>query len=223
MDRSAQHRPCRSSIAQITGFMLPSIAIFDDFLQDPLRAREDALKLGYEPGRNSGNYAGLMSGKPLDIQGLAESVSGQVGVPLVAANGTTHSYCRLTCKGDKGRSGVHVDPCFYSGILFLSLPEHCQGGTDFFTHRRTKLDGIPSRPTDLLTAGYDHPDALIEDVVNRDTLKPEKWQRALRVPMKFNRLVLFSPWLFHNAGPPFGNSPENGRLVCLFFFNRKVT
>ncbi|KCZ94690.1 DUF6445 family protein [Hyphomonas johnsonii] len=202
--------------------MLPSIAIFDDFLREPMRARTDALRLGYDPKRNHGNYAGLMSDKPLAIQGLVESVSSRVGAPLEAAAGTAHAHCRLTCKGDKGRSGVHVDPCYYSGILFLNAPWHSKGGTDFYTHRRTGLDGVPKNPIDLLAAGYNHPDALIEDVVNKDTLRPEKWHRTLRIPMKFNRLVLFSPWLFHNAGPAFGNSPEDGRLVCLMFFNRKA-
>ena len=202
--------------------MLPSIVIFDDFLMDPMRARADALKLNYDPKLNRGNYPGLVSDRPLEIKGLAESVSSRIGVPLGAAAGTAHSCCRLTRKGDKGRSGVHVDPCFYSGILFLNKPEHCHGGTDFFTHRRTGLDRVPAKLTNVLAAGYSHPDALIEDVVNRDTLRPEKWQRTLRIPMKFNRLLLFSPWLFHNSGPAFGNSPEDGRLVCLMFFNRKA-
>jgi len=37
--------------------------------------------------------------------------------------------------------------------------------------------------------------------------------------MKFNRFVLFRPWLFHNAGPGFGERPENGRLIYLLFYH----
>lgn len=70
----------------------------------------------------------------------------------------------------------------------------------------------------MLAAGFPSHDALIEEVVNRDTLRASAWERTMRVPMRFNRLILFSPWLFHNAGDGFGTSPENGRRVQLQFF-----
>jgi hypothetical protein len=38
--------------------------------------------------------------------------------------------------------------------------------------------------------------------------------------MRFNRLLLLRPWLFHTAGPGFGDKPENARLVYLMFFNQ---
>ena len=40
----------------------------------------------------------------------------------------------------------------------------------------------------------------------------------MQVPMRFNRLVLLRPWLWHTAGPAFGDRPENARLVYLMFF-----
>ena len=40
----------------------------------------------------------------------------------------------------------------------------------------------------------------------------------MTVPMRFNRLVLIRPWLWHTAGASFGSSLEDGRLVQLFFF-----
>jgi len=39
-------------------------------------------------------------------------------------------------------------------------------------------------------------------------------------PYEVGRLILFSPWLFHNSGPGFGDRPENARLVHLQFFAR---
>jgi hypothetical protein len=136
--------------------------------------------------------------------------------------GTQHGHCRLTGKGAKGRSGVHVDPAAYSGILYLSRPEDCArpdaGGTDFFRHRRTGLEAVPQDPAKIAASGYDDVNALIEDVVNKDTTLPAKWERTLRVPARFNRLLLFSPWQFHNAAPGFGTTPEDSRLVMLLFF-----
>ena len=95
---------------------------------------------------------------------------------------------------------VHVDPAFYSGILYLSRPEDClkpgAGGTDFFRHKRTGLERVPANGAELAGTGYDTVDDLVADVVNKDTTHPAKWERVMRVPMRFNRLVLFSPWFF---------------------------
>ncbi len=200
--------------------MLPSFIMVDDFLADPDAARRQALGLGYDPALKKGNYPGLLSDNPLPIANLDAIVSRIVGVPLQAAPGTVHGHCRLTLRAEKGLSGVHIDPAAYSGILYLSLPEHCRGGTDFYRHRRTGLDRVPERPLDVVRAGYNNHDALIEGVVNADTLKPSCWERSFTAPMRFNRLILFSPWMFHNSAAGFGDRPENGRLVYLMFFGR---
>ncbi|MCW3846575.1 DUF6445 family protein [Sphingomonas sp. LB-2] len=198
--------------------MLPSLIIVDDFLSDPHGFRRRALALDYDPRAKKGNYPGLMSGGPLEIAGLDAAVSARAGVKLQPAAGTMHQYCRLTLKGDAGRSGVHIDPAYYSGILYLNLPDQCRGGTDFFRHKPTGLDGVPTTDIALAATGYSDPNRLIEEVVNADTLKPARWEKTMTVPMRFNRLILFSPWLFHNAAPGFGDRPETGRLVHLMFF-----
>ena len=198
--------------------MLPSLLIIDDFISDPMAARNAALGLDYDPDNKHGNYPGHISTKPLDIQGLDDRVSAIINAPVKPAPDTSHGHCRVTLKGDKGRSGVHIDPAFYSGILYLSLPEHCKGGTEFFKHKPTGLERVPTDPLAIGKAGYPDINALIDDVVNKDTLHSARWERTMRVPMRFNRLILFSPWMFHNSGAAFGNSPETGRLVNLMFF-----
>ncbi|MBX9795761.1 DUF6445 family protein [Sphingomonas sp.] len=200
--------------------MLPSLLVIDDFLPDPHAVRAAALGLNYDPALKQGNYPGLLSDRALALQGLEAAASGIVGVPLVPMPGTSHGHCRLTLAGDKGLSGVHIDPCFYSGILYLSLPEHARGGTDFFRHRPTGLERVPATDMALAASGYGDVNALIEDVVNRDTRHPARWEKVMSVPMRFNRLLLFSPWLFHDAAPGFGRSGADGRLVMLMFFQR---
>ncbi len=197
---------------------LPSLIIIDDFLTDPLLARNKALALDYDPKFKDGNYPGLLSTEPLPIPGLDEAVTGTIGAAVKPQPGTSHGHCRLTLAKDKGLSGVHIDPCFYSGILYLSLPEHCRGGTDFFRHKRTGLDRVPGDMAGVKAAGYADPNRLVEDVVNADTLKPSRWEKQFTVPMRFNRLILFSPWMFHNSARAFGTKPDNGRLVHLMFF-----
>ena len=198
--------------------MLPALLIIDDFLTDPHAVRRAALGLGYDPALKAGNYPGLLSDVPLDIKGLDAAVAARIGVPVAPMAGTSHGRCRLTLAGDKGVSGVHIDPCFYSGILYLSAAEHARGGTDFFRHRPTGLDRVPTTDLGLLESGFADVNDLVERVVNADTCKPARWEKVMTVPMRFNRLVLFSPWLFHNAAPGFGRSAADGRLVMLLFF-----
>lgn len=201
--------------------MRPSFLIIDDFLSNPLDVRRQALDLNYDPALKKGNYPGLLSDRPLDVQSLDQTISKLINVPVTGDLATSHGHCRLTLSGDKGRSGVHIDPCFYSGILYLSLPEHCRGGTDFFRHRRTGLESVPKTELDLMKSGYPNRNSLIEDVINKDTRKMSRWERIFRAPMRFNRLILFDPWMFHNAAPSFGHDLETGRLVCLLFLAKK--
>lgn len=202
--------------------MLPSLLIIDDFLSDPWAVRRAALGLGYDPALQHGNFPGLNSTAPFDTAPINAAVSRLLGAKLGPAPGTQHGHCRLTGKGAKGRSGVHIDPAAYSGILYLSRPEDCAkphaGGTDFFRHKRTGLEAVPQDPARIAASGYGDINALVEDVVNRDTTSPAKWERTLRVPARFNRLLLFSPWQFHDAAPGFGATPEDSRLVMLLFF-----
>ena len=204
--------------------MLPSLTIIDDFLADPWAARRAALALDYAPPGERGNYPGRDSITALPMEGINATVSRHLGIPLVGAPDTEHGHCRITRKSDKGRSGVHIDPAYYSGILYLSRPEDCAkpgaGGTDFFRHKRTGLERVPQNGAELAASGYDSLDDLIGDVVNKDTTRPAKWERVMRVPMRFNRLVLFSPWQFHTSAPGFGTGDEDARLVMLLFFAR---
>lgn len=197
---------------------LPSFMIIDDFLANPDVARAAALGLGYDVANKRGNYPGFLSDRALPITGLEARIGQIIGAAVKPAPGTSHNHCRLTLKGDRGLSGVHIDPCFYSGILYLSRPEDCRGGTDFFRHRPTGLDRVPTTADAIAAAGFTDVNRLIEEVVNADTLKPGKWERSFTAPMRYNRLILFSPWMFHNSATGFGDRAETGRLVHLMFF-----
>jgi hypothetical protein len=59
---------------------------------------------------------------------------------------------------------------------------------------------------------------MVDTILDRDGQDDSKWELTMRVPMRFNRLILLRPWLWHTAGENFGDSMENGRLVYLMFF-----
>lgn len=197
--------------------MVPAVYIIDDFLPDPDAFRAKALRLTYE-GR--GNYPGRDSLERLAIDGLDEGISAIMRQRFRAQIGEefSHSKCRLTLASDDQVAGVHVDPSHLSGILYLSRPEDCRGGTEFFRHIRTGTDRVPMRADDLESLGYSSYAEMHRDIVVNDGRDRSKWEQTMLVPMRFNRLILLQPHYWHTAGPGFGSSVENGRLVYLMFF-----
>ena len=198
--------------------MPTSLIIVDDFLDDPYVLRDAALRLTY-PEVNS-TYPGRNSAQRITLEGLHKEVSRLVGEPVVPiTQGQAHGKCRISLASDVGTAGVHTDGAHWSGILYLSRPEDCRGGTDFFRHIPTNTERAPySDKESLEKFGAPSAKQWVDDVL-RDTTDYSKWELIMRVPMRFNRLLLLRPWLWHTAGESFGDKPENGRLVYLMFFS----
>jgi len=201
--------------------MMLSHLVIDDFLNNPDDIREKALNMDYVPNPKAYNFPGRNSVQRLMLDGLTRRVIDLVNEPLVPAQGTAHGKFRATFAGDEGKANVHIDNAYWSGILFLSKPEHCQGGTDFFRHRETNTERAPIYPEDLEKMGMKTYDEFWQKTISTQTNDPSKWEHTLRLPMRYNRLILFRPWLYHNAGPSFGDSMKNCRLVYLLFFRNK--
>jgi hypothetical protein len=124
----------------------------------------------------------------------------------------------MTLAADVGRAKVHIDQAYWSGILYLSRPEDCRGGTEFFRHRATNSDRAPLDDREMRAMGYDSMAQMHRDIIERDSMDESMWEPTMQAPMRFNRLILLRPWLWHTAGPAFGDRMENGRLVYLMFF-----
>ena len=129
-----------------------------------------------------------------------------------------HAKSRITLAADKGKAKVHVDGAHWSGILYLSRPEDCRGGTEFFRHLPTNTDRAPYNDAEAATLGFASAKGMVDEILDRDSLDDTRWEMTQRVPMRFNRLLLLRPWLWHTAGENFGDTLENGRLVYLMFF-----
>ena len=198
--------------------MLLNHLIIDDFLSEPETVRKVALGLNYPKPDKATYFPGRNSQQPLPTGDLDKVVQELVGEPLRPAPGTAHGKCRITLQEDKGDGNVHIDKAHWSGILYLNLPHQCQGGTDFFRHLPTDTERAPVTPEDLKRMGYKHATEVWDDFLLKDTNDESKWEKIYSVPMRFNRLTLFRPWLWHNAGPSFGQCKETGRLVMLLFY-----
>ena len=196
--------------------MAVSLIIIDDFLGKPDVVRERALGLKYE---RQGAYPGRNSIERIKIEGLEEEVSSIVQERLCEPNPPeSHGKCRLTLARDNEPGRIHVDPSFWSGILYLSRPVDCQGGTEFYRHIPTGTDEVPRTIEGINAFGYSSSSEMSHQILEKDGGDRSKWELTMTVPMRFNRLVLLRPWLWHTSGPGFGNSAQNGRLVYLMFF-----
>ena len=196
--------------------MATSLIIIDDFLRDPDTFRQRAIGLKY---KNAGTYPGRNSVERIRIDGLAEDISFVVQERLIEPNPPqSHGKCRLTLASDDEPGRIHVDPSFWSGILFLSRADDCQGGTEFYRHLPTGTDEVPRTVREANAFGYESPAEMSHQILEKDGGDRSKWERTMTVPMRFNRLLLLRPWLWHTSGPGFGDSVENGRLVYLMFF-----
>ena len=192
--------------------MVPSVIIIDDFLRNAEAVRAEALSLNYSV---RGRFPGLNSVEKINIAGLDQVVSSIMRQPVHApwTDEYSHGHCRLTLASDDQLGRIHVDPTQLSGILYLSRDEDCQGGTDFFRHKATRTDRAPMDAESLKAAGFASYDELQKQILDQDALDRSKWELAMTVPMRFNRLVLLQPQYWHTSGPGFGDSVENGRLI----------
>lgn len=91
----------------------------------------------------------------------------------------------------------------YTAVIYLTLPEFCQGGTDFFRY-------LPAN-----TLRY-HPALGRVDITD-----PSIWELVQTSEMAYNRLLTFPSPLFHSVKRPyFGTELENARLILSIRFNR---
>jgi hypothetical protein len=195
------------------------IYVIDGLLQNPHFMRRQGLEAEYPERSEQQWYPGSNSRRGYPIPHLDEFVQHVTGESVTPAQGNIHAYFRLCLEGQTGKGGVHIDWSHWTGVYYLSLDEHARGGTDFYRHRPSSTLRAPVYPEDWKQWKVNTPDNLWSKVIRPQTNDSSKWELVHHVPMKFNRVVLFRPWLWHNAGPGFGDCAENGRLIYVLSYD----
>lgn len=202
--------------------MIPHVFVIDDFHPNPLRMRERALSFDYSV---EGRYPGQNSQQKIALPWLEDAVGRIVGAPVHAPWGPDYSHqcCRLALASDDHEARIHIDESDWTGVLYLTLDEHCQGGTEFYRHLPTMTDRVPMTLDKVQELGFADYASLQQQILDEDALDRSKWELSMRVPMRFNRLVLLQPQYWHTAGLSFGGGPEDGRLTYLMFFKHGLS
>jgi len=196
-----------------------NLIIVDDFLDHPDLVRAYALEQQYH--RLGGkNWPGRDSVKTHGEKEMTAACSEVVGEQLTTNSLNKCSYFRITKEGQYGKQHIHFDPnpgLIWAGVLYLTPTFHPTGGTKFWKHKGTGWETAPSNEEGAKYGIKSHNDMF--EFLNTEGKDESKWICTDNIGFKYNRLVMFNPFLWHSNGDWFGDTYDNCRLVQLFFFH----
>jgi tetratricopeptide (TPR) repeat protein len=221
---------CQSDEQLLAAIDALELVVLDDVLPDALEYRERALALPYRAAAAAQvNFPGSQTAGGFASQDLCQRVADALGRDL-KWGWPDHGAFRVSPASATARSDVHADhdddrPA-YAGVLYLSLPQHCRGGTSFWRHRATGWTRVPD-PASGRASRWGSTTAFMRSLRDGQerpfaTLAAARsdWELLLTVPMRFNRLIVYRSDHFHSIAELFGETPADSRLVQLLFFER---
>lgn len=181
---------------------LDKLIIKDDFYPDVGEIRQVALKKIYkDPPGSTARLAKTAICNENETRAMCELLQSYVLERDVVNVSVVFRY---SLAGTEKKTFCHVDGCSYAGIVYLSQPEHCVGGTTIFRHIPTG-DEI-----------YNLEHAHLYDFCDET-----QWEIIKEVEMVHNRLVMYPGQLFHSITPIFfGDKISNARLTQNVFIYR---
>lgn len=184
----------------------PDLRVYDEFLSNPhsIRSRGLRAKYGNYLGKDGEMYKRVSNET---IPEVVDALQTAMGRPIELLG---MGY-RLNYAGELPNHAIHSDLGWgtYAAVVYLSSPPDEQfSGTAFWQHH-TGWDRVKKGEETVLI-----------DVIN-DWDKVEAWEQTAFVASKFNRAAIYRSELFHSRWPfaAYGNSPDDGRLIVVAFFN----
>jgi len=198
------------------------IITVDGFYSDPDAVRNMALKLDYRSGAKY-NYPGYQATRSAGTGKLGVAFEKLVGKPLaIDPQRFTFGGFRIVTDQTGMMPKVHADSAVdWAAIIYLTPNAQLRGGTGFYKHKETGLEGPPS---DRLARKMGFEDAIEfeNQIVRRDMADLDAWDLVSYTAPVYNRLILFrGNQLYHAPLGGFGNTIQDGRLIHIFFFNEK--
>lgn len=196
-----------------------NLIVVDNFYGYPEQVRDYALTVDYEE-RGGKNWPGRDSLYEHGKEELTEMCSNIVGEQLTTKPCNKCSYFRMTKEGEYGTQDIHFDPnpgLVWAGVIYLTPTIHPTGGTKFWKHKQTGWEFAPTQEEAMKHGVHSHEDMV--KFFNTDGKDRSKWIETDNIAFKYNRLVLFNPFMFHSNGDWFGTTNENARLIQLLFFH----
>lgn len=199
--------------------MLNRFIIVDDFYNHPdelVKVAMDAVKGEESP---TGNYAGIMTTNAFIGEQHWQIFQQLTMEPKLHSSTNANGRIRFTKANDSFKFHIHYDVDMktkWAGVVYLSKDHPPTDGTCFWRHLRTGLEIAPNTVEGFAKYGWRSFQDL-KAFLETEGLDESLWEKTFTVPYKYNRLVLFRPWLLHSPGPSFGDTLETSRKVQTLF------
>lgn len=211
--------------------MTKTFIVIDEFYDNPMEIRNEIISRGFPPASPNATYPGRNSDISFYPEWMDERISSIVGEKVESTPGQMNGNFRISLKGDKYQQDIHIDGVeenHWAGVLYLSKPEDCVDSSGYpypmtctWRHLETGMERMPISLEEGKQLGFSSWDDFRKKII-LDGIDRSKWIPTNVTYAKFNRLVLFRPWMYHSAGVPdgLGDNLENGRLVQIFFWKK---
>lgn len=199
--------------------MLNRYIIVDDFYSNPDELVRVALSSMREEDSPSGGYAGVMTTSSFLGENLRDAFQKLTQEPSINSSTNANGRLRFTRANDSFKFHIHYDvdvETKWAGVVYLSKNHPKTEGTCFWRHLRTGLEVAPNTVEGFAKYGWKNFSDL-KAFLETEGLDESLWEKTFSIPYKYNRLVLFRPWLLHSPGPAFGESLESSRIVHTLF------
>lgn len=191
--------------------------VVDDFYSNPDELVETAL--ASLKVSEAGNYAGVMTQGSFLSESVRKTFCALLNERNIDSATNANGRIRFTRQQDRFKQHIHFDGgvhTSWAGVVYLSKNHPDVDGTTFWRHTRTGLEEIPRSVEALSNQGW-NTNRDLQNFLESEGVDESLWQRTFSVPYKYNRLVLFRPWLFHAPGASFGESLDSARAVQTLF------
>ena len=199
--------------------MINRYIIVDDFYNDPDTLIKVALSTMKEEESPTGNFAGVMTKESYLSESHRDIFQKLTLEPALNSSTNANGRIRFTKANDPFNFHIHYDVDMktkWAGVVYLSKDHPATDGTSFWRHLRTGLEIAPNTVEGFAKYGWKNFHDL-KAFLETEGLDESLWEKTFTVPYKYNRLVLFRPWLLHSPGPAFGDTLENCRKVQTLF------
>lgn len=192
--------------------------VVDDFYPDPDELVRKALgALDSEILR--GNFSEVMTFESYLPDSHQQRIQQLLNEPALRPSSELNGKFRLSQASGAHVKNIHFDPGVknqWSGVVYLSKAHPEVEGISFWKHRQTGLEEVPRSDEERSKYGWSS-NGEMRRFFASDGQDVSQWDKTQTVPFKYNRLVLFRPWLFHSSGEAFGDSLSTSRIVQTLF------